>query len=237
MGRPLIVLRSLLYTAIFYPGTLGFVIAGLLASLIGQRQTEAVVLGWSRWHSWLCRNLLDIHVRLEGVIPEGPHLLAVKHQSMFETLEIVRIGRCPAVVMKRQLGAIPLFGRLTRLYGNIEVDREGGAKALREMVAAGAKVAAAGRSAVIFPEGTRVPTGATPPLQPGFAGLYRALRLPVVPIAMDSGRLWGHGLIKRPGTVTFLVGETIPPGLKRDDIEARVHAAINALELGAKAGA
>jgi 1-acyl-sn-glycerol-3-phosphate acyltransferase len=52
---------------------------------------------------------------------------------------------------------------------------------------------------------------------------------------MDSGRLWGHGLIKRPGTVTFLVGETIPPGLKREDIEARVHAAINALELGAKA--
>jgi 1-acyl-sn-glycerol-3-phosphate acyltransferase len=28
-----------------------------------------------------------------------------------------------------------------------------------------------------------------------------------------------------------LIGEPIPPGLKRDEIEARVHAAINALEL------
>jgi 1-acyl-sn-glycerol-3-phosphate acyltransferase len=231
------VVRSLLYTLIFYPMTLGFSIAGLLASLVGQRQTEAMVLGWSRSHSWLCRNLLNIQVRVEGVIPPGPHLIAVKHQSMFETLEMVRIGRCPAVVMKRQLGAIPLFGRLTRLYGNIQVDREGGAKALREMVAAGAKVAAIGRSAVIFPEGTRVPTGTTPPLQPGFAGLYRALRLPVVPIAMDSGRLWSHGLIKRPGTITFRVGEIIPPGLKREDVEARVHAAINAIELGAEASA
>ncbi len=233
----MIVLRSLLYTLIFYPGTLGFVIAGLLASLIGQRQTEAVVLGWARWNHWLATHLLRIHTRIEGSVPPGPHLLAVKHQSMFETLEMVRIGRCPAVVMKRQLGAIPMFGRLTRLYGNIEVDREGGAKALRSMVAAGAKAAARGRSAVIFPEGTRVPVGAMPPLQPGFAGLYRALRLPVVPIAMDSGRLWGHGLIKRPGIITFRIGETIPPGLKRDEIEARVHAAINGLESGAQASA
>jgi 1-acyl-sn-glycerol-3-phosphate acyltransferase len=237
VGGPLIVLRSLLYTLIFYPGTLAFVIAGLTASAIGQRETEAVVLAWSRWHHWLARNVLDIDTRVEGAIPPGPHLIAVKHQSMFETLEMVRIGRCPAVVMKRQLGAIPLFGRLTRLYGNIEVDREGGAKALRDLLSASAKVVAAGRSAVIFPEGTRVPVGATPPLQPGFAGLYRALRLPVVPIAMDSGRLWSHGLIKRPGVITFRIGETIPPGLKREEVEARVHAAINALELGAQARA
>ena len=56
------------------------------------------------------------------------------------------------------------------------------------------------------------------------------LGLPVVPVALDSGRVWGRGLIKRPGVIRVLVGEPIPPGLKRDEIEARVHAAINALE-------
>ena len=81
----------------------------------------------------------------------------------------------------------------------------------------------------IFPEGTRVAHGQRPALRPGFAGLYRALGLPVVPVAHDSGKLWGRGLVKRPGTIHFRVGEVIPPGLKRDDIEARVHAAINAL--------
>ena len=30
--------------------------------------------------------------RVEGAIPPGPHLIAVKHQSMFETTEMVRIG-------------------------------------------------------------------------------------------------------------------------------------------------
>ena len=55
----------------------------------------------------------------------------------------------------------------------------------------------------------------------------------MVPIAVDSGRLWGRGLDQRSGIVTFKIGETIPPGLKRDDIEQRVHRAINAFELGA----
>jgi 1-acyl-sn-glycerol-3-phosphate acyltransferase len=72
--------------------------------------------------------------------------------------------------------------------------------------------------------------GETPDLRSGFAALYRALGLPVVPVAVDSGRLWGRGIAHRSGTITFKVGETLPPGLKRDEIEARVHAAINALE-------
>ena len=55
------------------------------------------------------------------------------------------------------------------------------------------------------------------------------LGLPVVPIALDSARVWPRGFVKHPGTITFKVGEIIPPGLKRDEVEARVHAAINAL--------
>ena len=51
-----------------------------------------------------------------------------------------------------------------------------------------------------------------------------------MPIAHDSGRLVGRGLAKRSGTVRFRIGETIPAGLKREEIEARVHAAINVLE-------
>src|SRR5256885_724799 len=63
-----------------------------------------------------------------------------------------------------------------------------------------------------------------------FAGLYRALDLPIVPLALDSGRLWGRTLLgKKPGQITFRFGDPIPPGLPRKEAEARVHAAINAL--------
>ena len=97
------------------------------------------------------------------------------------------------------------------------------------MMRATAAAIAEGRSIVLFAEGTRVAPGERPPLQSGFAGLYRALKLPVVPLALDSGQLWPRrAFIKRPGIVTFRFGETIPPGLGREEIEAVVHAAINA---------
>ena len=223
-------LRSLLWGAIFYLATLLCVLAGLIASLFGRGPTMAVVLSWVDLNHWLCEHVLGIRTRVIGTVPPGPHLIAVKHQSMFETLEMVRLSGLPVIVMKKELADIPLFGLMTRRYGVIVVERSAGAKALRAMVAAGKDAVKTGRSVIIYPEGTRVRPGETPPLRPGFAGLYRALALPVVPVAMDSGRLWGRGLAKCSGVVTFMVGETIPAGLKRDDIEERVHRAINALE-------
>jgi 1-acyl-sn-glycerol-3-phosphate acyltransferase len=222
--------RSAIYAAIFYPVTVVWVLAGIVASLLGRRPTLAIVLSWVDVHHWLARNILGIRIRLEGAITPGPHLIAVKHQSMFETLEMVRLSRLPIIVMKKELADIPLFGFMTRQYGVIPVERSAGAKALRALVTAGEEAAATGRPVIIYPEGTRVRPGEMPPLKSGFAALYRALGLPVVPVAVDSGRLWGRGFIKRPGIVTFKVGETIPAGLPRREIEARVHAAINALE-------
>ena len=125
---------------------------------------------------------------------------------------------------------VPLLGPTMKRFGVIGVDRAAGASALREMMQRGKQAIAEGRPVVIFPEGTRVPVGATPELRAGFAGLYRALGLPVVPLAHDSGKVWPRGLVKRPGVIRLKVGETIPAGLKRGEIEARVHAAINALE-------
>ena len=112
----------------------------------------------------------------------------------------------------------------------IGVDRDAGAAALRVMMAEAKAAVAEGRPVIIFPEGSRIPTGESPPLRPGFAGLYRALKLPVVPVAHDAGKLWGRGFVHRSGTIHFKVGEIIPPGLKRNEVEARVHVALNALE-------
>ena len=224
------VLRSLLYAAIFYPATVGWVLVGVVASLFGRRITLAVVLSWVEFHHWLVEHVLGIHIRVDGEIPAGQSLIAVKHQSMLETMEMVRLTQLPVIVIKKELADIPLFGWMTRRYGVIAVERTAGAKALRALVEEGQAAIATGRPVIIYPEGTRVRVGEQPPLRSGFAALYRALGLPVVPVAVDSGRLWGRGLIHRAGTVTVKVGETIPPALKRDEVERSVHAAINALE-------
>ena len=126
---------------------------------------------------------------------------------------------------------------MTRRFGVIAVERSAGATALGALVAEGRQISATGRRVVIYPEGTRVRIGQAPPLKSGFAALYRALGLPVVPVAVDSGRFWGRGLLHRSGTVTVKVGETIPAGLDRKQLEQRVHTAINALELAPEASA
>jgi 1-acyl-sn-glycerol-3-phosphate acyltransferase len=223
-------IRSLLFAAVFYPLTLLLVILGLGAGLVGTAPMRSAVHGWARAHSWLTRYVLGIRVRVEGAVPPAPMLIAVKHQAMFETIEMVLLANCPVIVIKRELADLPLFGWMTRRYGVIPVDRETGAKALRTMLGLAKQAVESGRPVIIYPEGTRVTPGATPPLRAGFAGLYRALGLPVLPVAVDSGRLWGRGLLKRSGVITFRIGDPIPPGLKREEIESRVHAAINALE-------
>ena len=221
--------RSLLFALLFYPGTLVYVLGVILFSPFGDRTVRAIVHGWSDFHNWLVRHVLGIRFVMEGQIPDGAYLIAFKHEAMVETIEALRLAGTPVVVMKRELTRIPLFGWVTLRYGVIGVDREAGAKALRTMLAEGKRAVEEQRPVVIFPEGTRVPHGETPELRPGFAGLYRALGLPVVPVAHDSGKLWGRGLVKRSGTIRIKVGEVIPPGLKRDEVEARVRSAINAL--------
>jgi 1-acyl-sn-glycerol-3-phosphate acyltransferase len=224
-------LRSIAFALVFYGATIFFVLAAFPISLLGTGSLRRHVARWARFHRFCAGAILGIRSRVEGAVPAGAVLIAAKHQSMFETLEIVLVLDKPAIVMKRQLADIPLFGRVTLRYGCIPVDREGGAAALRRMMRAAEAAIAEDRAIVIFPEGTRVPPGEQPPLQPGFAGLYRALRLPVVPLALDSGRLWpARGLVKRPGIVTMRFGDTVAPGLKRGEVEAAVHAAINALE-------
>lgn len=221
--------RSLLFALLFYPGTLVYVLTVIAVSPFGDRPVQATVHGWSNYHHRLVRHVLGIRFAIDGKVPEGAYLIAFKHEAMVETVEALRFAKKPVVVMKRELTTMPLFGWVTRRYGVIGVDREAGAKALRNMLAEGKKAIAQGRPVAIFPEGTRVPHGQRPELRPGFAGLYRALGLPVVPVAHDSGRIWGRGLAKRSGVIHVKVGEVIPAGLKRDDIEARVHAAINVL--------
>ncbi len=163
-------------------------------------------------------------------MPNRPVIYAIKHESMFETIDMPQVFHHPSVVAKKQLADIPLWGFAARRYGMIFVDRDGGASALRAMLIQSRQVIAEGRPIVIFPEGTRVPRGQRPALQPGFAGLYKMLRLPVVPVAVDSGKcIPKDSWIYHGGIINYKVGEEIPAGLPRAEIESRVHSAINAL--------
>jgi len=226
------VIRSAVYVVIFYTGSVFFVVTAFLAQWFSIPLMQWAVRGWSRWQYFCYRQILGINIKIEGELPQKPVLYAIKHESMFETIDMPRMFRKPAVVTKKELFDIPLWGPAARAYGMIPVDRNGGAAALRAMLFLAKKMIADGRPIVIFPEGTRVVPGDQPPLQSGFAGLYKLINLPVVPIAVDSGTLSPRRAgIWKSGTITYKVGEELPTGLPRAEIEARVHAAINALNV------
>lgn len=227
-ARPLDVVRSLAFYVAFYAGSVLFVISSVLVLPLGARVLREIVRGWSRWHRWCVRWLLGIRIRCEGSPPEGAVLFAYKHESFFEAIDLPCEIGFPAVFAKAELMRIPLWGLVAARYGNVPVERGEGAKALRAMRAAAQAHTKQGRPLAIFPEGTRVPHGTAPALQSGFAGLYKLLGLTVVPVAVNSGPLY-HRRWKRRGIITVRYGEPVPPGLPRAEAEARVHAAINAL--------
>ena len=222
------VVRSVLFYVAFYGGSVFFVLASVLVSLIAPHRLRPVPDAWSRFHRRCVTGLLGVRVREIGAKPTGPVLYAIKHESFFEAIELPNVLDHPVPFAKQELFSIPGWGRAAKAYGAVAVSRSEGAKALRSMVSEARAYAASGRPLAIFPEGTRVPHGECPPLRSGFAGLYKLLGLPVVPVAVDSGPLY-QPLWKRMGTITLLFGEPIEPGLPREAIEARVHTAINAL--------
>lgn len=221
--------RTAAFSVFFYGLSVPVVLAAPIAALFGKDAMRWYCNAWAGMMTLLARIFLGIRPRVTGKMPDGPILFAAKHESLYEAVELTRMLGAPATVMKRELADIPVWGWCTRQYGVIVIDRAGSAKALRGMMASARIAREEGRPVLIFPEGTRAPLDTRPPLQSGFAGLYRVLDLPVVPVAVRSGHAFTRHGAKHPGVIDFVFGEPIPPGLPRAEIEAKVHDAINAL--------
>lgn len=225
-------LRSLLFNLVFFLSTALVAVCALPLLLAPRRVVLAMIRAWG----WLVLAELRVicGIRLvvtgrEHLPAEGPALIAAKHQSALDT--IIWPGLVPdcCYVLKRELLRIPAYGALVRKAGMIAVDRGAGAGAMRVLLREGKAAAAAGRQIVIFPEGTRVPPGARAPYQPGILALAAATRLPVIPVATDSGLCWGRRAFhKRPGVVTVAILPALPQDLPREALLNRLEAVIEA---------
>jgi 1-acyl-sn-glycerol-3-phosphate acyltransferase len=213
-------LRSLAFNLCFWVWTVAIQVPGLVLLLPGVPRLWIISAGrvWIAGVMALLRRVAGIDDRVRGLdnLPDGPCLIASKHQSAWDTLIFNLILADPSFVVKRELLHLPFFGWYLRRYGVVGVDRAGGAQALKRMVQESRAIARTGRKIVIFPEGTRVKPGETRPYHPGVAALYRDLGLPVVPVALTSGDHWGRRAFRKvPGTIELEFCPPIPAGLSR----------------------
>ncbi len=184
---------------------------------------------WAAGIMWLLRHVagIDYDIRGQDRLPDGPVLVALKHQSMWDTIILHLLLKDPAIVMKKELAAVPVYGWIAMRTGMLSVDRESGAAALKKMVRQAKERAARGQPIAIFPEGTRAEPGLPPDYKPGIAALYKQLDLPCVPVALNSGLYWGRrSFTKYKGKIIVEILPPIEPGLKRKAFMKRLEAEI-----------
>ncbi len=229
-------LRSLCFNVGWYAGSVAIALGGAPILVLPRPAVVAWARFWIRFCLWWLKVTVGLTHRLNGLehLPEGPVIIASKHQSSWETLAFTLLFPGSAIVLKRELLFIPIVGWAMARAGNIAVARGEGASALRGLLRQARQTIEEGRSILIFPEGTRVAVGADRPYQAGTAALYRHLDIPVVPVALNSGLFWGRRqFVKKPGVIDVEVLPPIAPGLSRSAfmsaLKDRIEGATNRL--------
>jgi 1-acyl-sn-glycerol-3-phosphate acyltransferase len=228
--------RSLLYWLWFNGSILVVGTFGLPWVFASPSGGSAVMETWARVAAFGARWICGIKYEVRGLehLPDGPVMIASKHQSTYDTVAPILFTKRPVYVLKQELLDMPIFGWYCQKAGLIAIDRDGQMSALRKMIAQAKERFEQGRPLIIFPEGTRQELDAAPDYKIGVAGIYTMLGVPCVPMALNTGTVWpAKGFMRYPGTAVFEFLPVIPPGLKRAEfmaqLEERIEGASNSL--------
>lgn len=218
-------LRSLAFQASYYLASLFFVVTALPLLLLPQR---AMLARWIRVYTRtmvaLMRGVGGINVAVTGRenLPDGPFILAAKHQSWGDGFIVHSQIPDLAFVTGDHLLKYPLIGPIVRKLGAIVVNNCGGSAARGSLMADEMENARAeGRPILIYPEGHLSPVGTQHRYRKGVYHLYETYGCPVVPVATDLGLRWPQQNVRLqsgPASVEFL--PAIPPGLDKETFMA-----------------
>lgn len=226
-----VVVRSLIFNALFYANLVVHMIAALPALALPYPILRVFIRSYARSSLWLLRVVCGTRIECRGAgkLPKAACIVACKHQSAWETFALYAVLEDPTYILKRELMWIPLFGWYMWKAGLIAIDRTAGLAALGRMVVRAQEALARGRQLIIFPEGTRRLPGAEPAYKPGVAYLYSKAGVPCFPIALNSGVYWPRrSLLRFPGTIVLEVLDPIPAGLDRKTFFTRLQSVIEA---------
>ena len=141
----------------------------------------------SSWGRGLLR-IFGIKLELHGLHNRdiaGAKILAINHVSIVDLFVYSAAwADHGTMIYKKELGKIPLMGRVMRMIGFIPVDRSDHRSSLKSMAEAAKQIRETGLSIWIAPEGTRSRRGGLQEFKMGAFHMARQTGAPIIPCIM-----------------------------------------------------
>jgi len=219
--------RMRLFTWLVYPAFFLWMLIGSPFLLLPRRALIRMMSLWGKVFIGFCRVFAGLKLEIRGRehLPEGPVLIAAKHQSAWETLALLGLFDDPCFVMKQELQKIPLMGQYIIRSHQIPLNRQGRPSDMKKLIKMAKTEVHAdqGRQIILFPEGTRRPVDAPPEYRNGISMIYGMLDVACVPLAHNAGLFWPNGYTpSRTGTIIVEFLPAIPAGMPRDAFQQMI---------------
>ena len=160
----------------------------------------------------------NINTRLDGRA-----IIASKHMSVMEVLILFTQIPNSFFIIKRELLWIPFYGWAFHRIGLVGVNRKRGSTNMKKLVHQVTKKIMDGMILIIFPEGTRTYPNQPVKIKNGLLFLAQQLKLPIIPVYVDTGLYWPkRGRIKS-GTTHVCFGKELPSSATTDQIQAAIN--------------
>lgn len=176
----------------------------------------AYLSNWNKTTVFLAKHLVGIDYEVTGYenIPKsGSYIILAKHQSQWETFFLLLLFMPVGIIMKQELLNIPGFGWGLRMLKPIPIDRRNPKQALKQIMREGlVRLKEDNLPVLIFPEGTRIPTGKAGKYARSGASLAIEAGVPLLLVSHNAGYFWpADGFLKYPGKVEVIISEPIDP--------------------------
>ena len=228
-------IRSLIFNILLYVGLITIFILAIPTLFLPNKFTIFFGRLSAKYIVLLLRLILSTKVIFHGIEnlkKVDNYFVASAHQSMFETFALQIPLDGPIFILKKELLNIPLFGWYLRKIGAIAIIRETTTKEnLNFFDKVKERIEEGKRPLIIFPQGTRVKFGEKPSFKKGVGRIYKALDLPCIPVALNTGSVWPkNSFMKYPGDIHISFLEPIMSGKDSEvftkDIENQIYAEI-----------
>ena len=210
-------IRSLIFNIFLYVGLITIFILAIPTLVLPSKFTIFFGRLSAKYIVLILRIILNTKVIFHGtenLKKVDSYFVASAHQSMFETFALQIPLKGPIFILKKELLSIPLFGWYLKKIGSIAIVRETTTKEnLNFFDKIKNKIEKSKRPLLIFPQGTRVKLDDNPPFKKGVGRIYKALSIPCVPVALNTGKVWPkNSFMKHSGNIHISFLEPIMPG-------------------------